>query len=79
MTWVICEQCEDGYSYHECGEDTCSCLNPEPNVICDTCGGKGYWEIKEDLGESITQSELSEILEWRKLEWRRARDGRQDS
>lgn len=66
MTRVICEQCEDGYSYHDCGEDSCCCLDPQPNVICDTCDGKGYWEIEEDFGDEITQSDLDEILEWRK-------------
>lgn len=30
-----------GYSSHECGEDTCCCLHPEDNVVCDWCGGKG--------------------------------------
>ncbi len=30
-----------GYSGHECGEDCCACANPEDNVICDWCQGKG--------------------------------------
>lgn len=34
--------CEDGYSFHDCGEDSCACLNPHPNVRCDHCYGKGY-------------------------------------
>lgn len=38
-----CDECEDGLSYHDCGEDTCCCLNPSPNMICDSCGGTGYW------------------------------------
>ena len=38
-----CPDCEDGYSYHDCGEDTCCCLDPEPNVPCDTCDGHGGW------------------------------------
>ena len=38
-----CDQCEDGLSYHDCGEDTCCCLDPSPNVICNSCGGTGYW------------------------------------
>ena len=43
LDWVRCDQCEDGMSYHDCGEDCCACLNPEPNVICDQCGGAGGW------------------------------------
>ena len=27
----------EGYSYHDCGEDCCACLHPEPNVVCDIC------------------------------------------
>lgn len=38
-----CDQCEDGMSYHDCGEDCCACLYPEPNVKCDQCGGAGGW------------------------------------
>lgn len=38
-----CDQCEDGLSGHDCGDDTCCCLRPEPNIICDSCGGTGYW------------------------------------
>lgn len=30
-----------GYSYHNCGEDTCCCLEPEDNVVCDWCRGSG--------------------------------------
>lgn len=37
-----CSNCGGtGYSHHECGEDTCCCLHPEDNVICDWCDGKG--------------------------------------
>lgn len=42
-TWEDCYNCEEGYSDHDCGEDTCCCLNPEPNVVCDVCDGKGGW------------------------------------
>jgi hypothetical protein len=42
--YVECWQCGgEGVSHHECGEDTCCCLNPEDNVICDICDGKGGW------------------------------------
>jgi len=28
---------------HDCGEDTCCCLDPEPNLSCGSCGGVGGW------------------------------------
>ena len=38
--WVECSYCDEyGCSSHDCGEDTCNCLNPENNVNCDACGG----------------------------------------
>jgi hypothetical protein len=37
-----CPNCDgSGYSGHECGEDSCVCLDPIDNVVCDWCGGKG--------------------------------------
>lgn len=45
MTWVDCWNCEDGYSHHDCGEDTCCCLYPEDNVTCDICRGRGGWWV----------------------------------
>lgn len=41
--WVDCYNCIDGYSHHDCGEDTCCCLHPEPNVECEICHGEGGW------------------------------------
>lgn len=38
-----CEYCEDGFDGHECGEDTCCCAYPEPNVMCQYCNGTGTW------------------------------------
>lgn len=38
----LCDQCEDGFSHHDCGEDCCCCADPENNVPCDICRGKGY-------------------------------------
>jgi len=43
MDFEECHFCEDGLSGHECGEDTCCCLQPEPNVLCDMCDGEGKW------------------------------------
>jgi hypothetical protein len=38
-----CDECEDGYSGHDCGEDCCCCACPEDNVVCDLCDGHGGW------------------------------------
>jgi len=43
-----CWNCVDGFSHHDCGEDTCCCLNPEYNVRCDICDGKGWLVSEED-------------------------------
>ncbi len=47
---VSCYNCseDDGFMVgHECGDDSCCCLNPMPNVPCDICGGKGYWLVDD--------------------------------
>lgn len=42
--WTDCWNCGgEGVTHHDCGEDTCACLNPEPNVTCEVCNGKGGW------------------------------------
>ena len=42
--WIDCWNCGgEGYSHHDCGEDTCCCLYPEDNVRCDVCNGRGGW------------------------------------
>jgi hypothetical protein len=66
--WVECEQCEDGYSYHDCGEDTCCCLNPENNVVCDTCDGEGGWYICEGCNRWECNCEPYELSTREKLE-----------
>ena len=43
--WEDCWNCEEGYSHHDCGEDTCCCLDPQPNVECDICNGEGGWYV----------------------------------
>ena len=43
--WIECD-CDDGYSHHDCGEDTCACRYPIPNVICDKCKGRGGWYVE---------------------------------
>lgn len=39
--YLDCPNCEDGFAGHDCGDDFCPCLYPEPNVVCDWCGGSG--------------------------------------
>ncbi len=43
--WTSCWDCGgEGYTHHDCGEDTCVCLHPELNVMCETChGDMGYY------------------------------------
>ena len=44
MMWRECWNCdESGFAEHDCGDDSCCCLNQEPNVRCGTCGGSGGW------------------------------------
>jgi hypothetical protein len=44
LEWVECDVCDsDGFVDHDCGEDCCCCADPEPNVICGQCDGKGGW------------------------------------
>jgi hypothetical protein len=41
---VNCWNCGgEGYSHHDCGEDSCCCLYPEDNVTCDACQGNGFF------------------------------------
>ncbi len=35
-------ECDDGLGYHDCGEDSCCCLDDSLNVRCDMCLGRGY-------------------------------------
>ena len=46
MERVDCWQCQGEGGYHDCGEDTCCCLDKEEvTVDCPECGGEGdYWE-----------------------------------
>lgn len=62
--WIECWNCEEGYSHHDCGEDTCCCLYPENNVRCDICRGRGGWY--SDDGEPEEDKELLEIALWQK-------------
>ena len=42
--WRDCWDCGgECFTYHDCGEDCCCCLDPEDNVPCYTCEQKGGW------------------------------------
>lgn len=41
LMWASCGNCFEGYLGHDCGEDTCCCLHPWDNVVCDICEGHG--------------------------------------
>lgn len=44
MTRVECWECGgEGVSGHDCGEDTCCCMDPDDNMTCELCNGKGGW------------------------------------
>lgn len=46
MVTIDCPDCDGaGFVDHDCGEDTCVCRNPEPNVACDGCDGTGMVSV----------------------------------
>ena len=45
VMWEECWNCIDGFTHHECGEDVCCCIDPQPNVVCDICNGDGGWYV----------------------------------
>lgn len=42
---VDCYNCDNGFSYHDCGDDVCCCFLPEDNVNCDICLGEGEYLV----------------------------------
>ena len=62
LEWIDCWDCGgDGFTHHECGEDTCACLEPENNVICDTCGNECGWYKCHQCKKSYYRDELIEM------------------
>jgi hypothetical protein len=46
ITNSACWQCGgECFVDHDCGKDCCCCLDPQPNVRCDICEGKGGYDI----------------------------------
>lgn len=44
LLWEECEYCGgEGFDGHDCGEDTCVCLDPVDNIVCGICEGLGGW------------------------------------
>jgi hypothetical protein len=40
--YVDCQDCDGEGGHHDCGEDTCCCLDKEEiTVDCETCKGQG--------------------------------------
>lgn len=78
VDWTRCDQCEDGYSYHSCGEDCCNCLVPVPNVTCDTCHGYSGWHTCLSSPDWCEANPLTgrETVARGQLEW--FRDGRHE-
>jgi hypothetical protein len=68
---VDCDQCEEGFSGHDCGEDCCACLYPEENVVCDICRGRGGWWSCGSSGEWCRGNPLPgrESVEPGTIEW----------
>jgi hypothetical protein len=66
-----CEQCDDGFSGHDCGEDCCCCAQPEDNVPCDYCDGAGVWYTCMSSPEWCRSNPLAgrEQIQRGQLEW----------
>lgn len=46
-TYGECWSCGgSGESEHDCFDDTCCCLNPEPDT-CEVCKGEGYLKVRK--------------------------------
>jgi len=42
VTFEHCSACcGEGLYGHDCGEDSCACLDPDDNVVCSICRGEG--------------------------------------
>ena len=42
LDFETCDICGgDGNDGHDCSEDSCCCMDPEPNLTCHACRGRG--------------------------------------
>jgi hypothetical protein len=54
--WEDCWMCHGGGGYHDCGEDTCCCLDKESiDFDCGECGGEGGYLVCMYLPHSEEQ------------------------
>jgi len=45
MVEESCHACFGEGGFHDCGEDTCVCLDKSPNIMCEDCNGKGSYLV----------------------------------
>ncbi len=66
-----CDQCEDGFDGHDCGEDCCCCRYPEENVPCQYCCGRGFFRFCMSSEEYCVNNPLRgrEDVQRGTLEW----------
>ena len=70
-----CDDCDGEGGYHDCGEDSCCCLDPdEPNETCGRCHGTGHVEWCPEWSEQrpCTKKEWKTVKTWEDLkeeEW----------
>lgn len=59
LDFIECPECGgQGFTgEHDCGEDTCACADPQPNVDCDICHGDGGWYEAHEHREAARPSD----------------------
>jgi hypothetical protein len=60
VCWIECGNCVGGFGEHDCGEDTCCCVNPRDNVPCSICCGAGGWLLCFDHAGEADDLEMIE-------------------
>lgn len=65
IQFETCTNCGgSGLDGHDCGEDTCCCLYPDENMICQECFGAGRVEsdFEDDELEAAVNYEMTKEL-----------------
>jgi hypothetical protein len=63
--WKECPHCEgEAFVGHDCGEDSCCCADPEPNVRCPVCMGMGELPDYGDDDEAEDAAYPSRASPW---------------